>query len=218
MYTQMTNPPRIRTRHMSNESRRSPTVIVAGLIGLALVAALITRTSSAAFSATTDNGGNSFSAAALTLTDDDSASALFTLSNMEPGDSQTACIEVTYAGTVATPSAVRLYSGGYTDVSGPDPGSDGLSDDLNVTVEEGTGATFGSCAGFSPTSTIVATTTLANMSATYTNYATGAGAWTPAGSPETRSYRFTVELDAATPSAEQGASTTNVDFVWEVQS
>ncbi len=204
---------------MSHDTRRSPIVIFAGLIGLALVAALITRTSNAAFSATTDNTGNSFSAGAITLTDDDSTTAMFTVSDMVPGDTQTACIQVTYTGTVASPGVVKLYSGGYTDVPGADPGSDGLSDDLNVTVEQGTGATFGgSCAGFGSATTIVATTKLATLDTTYTDYASGAGTWTPSASPQSRSYKFTVQLDPATTDAEQGASTTDVAFVWEIQS
>ncbi len=203
---------------MSRSTRRVPSVIVAGLVGLALVTALVTRASNAAFSATTDNTGNSFSAGTLTLTDDDSTTAMFSVAGMEPGDTQIECIQVTYTGTIGSPGAVKLYSGGLTDVPGSDPASDGLSDNLNVTVEEGTGGTSVSCAGFSSASTIVPTTTLASLDTTYTDYATGAGAWTPTGSPENRSYRFTVELDAATPNAEQGASTNSVAFVWEVRS
>lgn len=195
-------------------TRRSPVSLIAGVVALLLVALMVTRTSEAAFTATTDNSGNSFSAASITLTDDDNDGALFTLSDLEPGDSRSACIEVTYAGTVTTPSAVTLYSGGYADDVGA------LSGHLNVTVEEGTGAGFtDDCSGFSPSpgTPLVDGMTLASFASTHSNFSNGAASWTPSNG-ESRSYRVTVELDAATPNTEQGASTTGVQFVWEVQS
>lgn len=205
--------------HDEQPDRRRAATLLVGIVAVLLVTTMITRTSQAAFVATTDNSGNSFSAASITLTDDDIGSAMFTMTDLEPGDSQQACIEVTYNGSVATPSAVHLYSGGYVDNTGSHALSTGLSTHLNVTVEEGTGAAFGDCSTFAPSGPpIVATTTLAAFDTASGDYLSGAGTWTPSASPESRAYRVTVELDTDTPSEEQGASTTDVQFVWEVQS
>lgn len=194
-------------------------VLVAGLVGLALVAAMITRTSEAAFTASTDNTGNVFNGGTVTLTDDDDATALFSVDGMQPGQVETGCILVTYDGTITTPDAVRVYSGGYTNVKGDDEDSVGLSDHLSVTIEEGSGAVFNDCAGFvaDPGGPIVAET-LTDFGADRTDYATGAGDWTPTATGDTRSYQVTVELLESTPDSEQGAATQDVVFVWEVQS
>jgi len=135
---------------------------------------------------------------------------MFSISNMVPGDSVTRCIAVTYQGTIANPDDVRLYSGGLTD-------SGNLASDLDLVVEEGSGGDFSTCAGFSPTATIVSTT-VAGFDAANTGYATGAGVWDPSGTPETRTYRFTISLSAAAANSSQGQSVTGLTFTWEVQS
>ena len=123
----------------------------------------------------------------------------------------TDCITVTYQGTIANPSGVRVYSGGYTD-------SGDLDTYLNLTIEEGNGGSFGDCTGFTLENTIESGGTLSDFDTAHTNYATGAGVWDPASTPETKTYRITVELDAATPTAEQGESVTALTLTWEVQS
>lgn len=202
------------------DRRQTTAMVLAALLGLALVAAMITRTSEAAFTATTDNTGNTFTAGTITLTDDDGgATALFNVSGMVPGDVEVGCIVVTYGGTVSTPGAVTLYSGGFTDVASGTGSSDGLSDNLLVTIEEGTGISgFNDCTGFTATGTIHAQSTLAAFDAARADYASGAGTWTPTGPGDTQAYRVTVELDANTPNDEQGAATNGLGFTWEVQS
>jgi hypothetical protein len=183
-----------------------------GLAAALLVASLLVmRSSDAAFTSTTANSGNSFSAGTVDLVDDDAATAIFTISNMKPSDTVQGCITVTYQGTVVDPSAVKLYSPGYTD-------SGTFADYLNVTVEEGSGGSFASCAGFVSDLTIVDAMTLSTFASTYTDYTNGAGVWDPSGTPESKTYRFTVALDGATPNAQQGASVTGLTFTWEVQS
>lgn len=194
--------------------RRVPALAM--LAALLLVAMMVTRTSQAAFTASTDNTGNSFSAGTLVLTDDDAGAAMFAVTDLSPGDVQTGCIEVTYSGSITTAGAVKLFSSGYTDVPGPDGASVGLSGYLNLTVLEGTAGS--TCATFTAGPTVVPTTTLAAFAAASTDYATGAGAWTPAATPETRAFQFTVELDANTPNAEQAATTNAIGFVWQIQS
>jgi predicted ribosomally synthesized peptide with SipW-like signal peptide len=180
-------------------------------LSLVLVGFLVITGSRAAFTDTTDNTGNAFAAGTVELVDDDSAVAMFSVSGMAPGDSVTDCIVVTYQGTIADPDAVKLYSGGYTD-------SGDFGDYLNLTIEEGSGGAFGNCGTFAVENPIETGGTLAAFDTAHTNYGNGAGVWDPTGTPQSKTYQFTVELDAATPNAEQGESVTALAFTWEVQS
>jgi predicted ribosomally synthesized peptide with SipW-like signal peptide len=186
-------------------------VVFALLVSLAVVSVLIVQRSVAVFTATTDSTGNSFSTGTVDLVDDDLGAAMFTATGIVPGQSVTDCIVVTYQGIVADPSGVKLYSGGYTD-------SGDLDTYLNLTIDEGTGGTFGDCTGFTLENTIESGGTLSDFDTTHTSYATGAGVWDPSSTPESKTYRITVALDAAAPDAEQGESVTAATFTWEVQS
>ncbi len=202
-------------KHRGKESRRAGSARMARmggtLLSFLLVGFLVITGSRAAFTDNTGNTGNSFTAGDVDLVDDDSGSVMFTVTNMEPGDSLTDCILVTYQGTIVDPSAVKLYSGGYID-------SGDFADYLNLTVEEGSGGTFGDCTGFSLENAIESGGTVTAFDATHTDYASGAGVWDPSGTPQSKTYRITVELDAATPNAEQGESVSALTFTWEVQS
>ncbi len=195
-------------------------LMIAALAALALVGMLVVRTTQAAFTASTSNEPNSFSAGNLVLTDD-AAMAMFFNIALVPGQSVQRCIEVEYAGTVTDPSLlgeVKLYSGGYDQGPGAEPGSVGLGEHLLLTIDEGTGATYGDdCTGFTFGSNLVDGETLEAFDTARTNYGNGVGTWKPAVSPEARSYRFIVELDPDTPDTEQGAGVTNAQFVWEIQ-
>jgi predicted ribosomally synthesized peptide with SipW-like signal peptide len=181
-------------------------------LSLLLVGFLVVTGSRAAFTDTTENTGNAFAAGTVELVDDDGGvTAMFNVANMAPGDSVTDCILVTYQGSNSDPAAVKLYSGGYTD-------SGDFADYLNVTIDEGSPGAFGNCGTFAPDDTIETGGTLAEFDAAHTDYANGAGVWDPASTPESKTYRFTVALDAATPDAEQGESVTALAFTWEVQS
>ncbi len=197
---------------LSSPTFRINLLRAAALIGALLISGLLVLQSSrAAFTDSTSNTGNSLTAGTVTLVDDDAVAVMFNVSNMQPGDSSVNCIVVTYQGTIADPLAVRLYSGGYTD-------SSDLANWLNVTIEEGTGGSFGSCGAFSSVNTIETGGDLIAFDATHTNYANGAGVWDPSSTPESTTYRITLALDAAAPNSEQGASITALSFVWEVQS
>ena len=186
-------------------------IVFAFLASMAVVSVLIVTTSIAVFSDTTNTAGSSFSVGSVTLVDDDAAGSIFSVTNMTPGQTVTDCITVTYQGTITDPSGVRVYSGGYTD-------SGDLDTYLNLTIEEGNDGSFGDCTGFTLENTIESGGTLSDFDTAHTNYATGAGVWDPASTPETKTYRITVELDAATPTAEQGESVTALTLTWEVQS
>jgi predicted ribosomally synthesized peptide with SipW-like signal peptide len=200
--------------HHEQKWRPNKAVVARGLalLGSLLLVSVVTITGSrAAFSDTTDNSANSFTAGSVELVDDDSGSSMFSVSNMMPGDTAVECIVVTYQGSIADPPAVKLYSGGYTD-------SGDFGDYLNLTIEEGSGGSFGDCTGFSAENTIESGGTLADFDSTHTDYATGAGVWDPSSTPESKTYRFTFELDSSTPNAEQGESVTALTFTWEVTS
>ena len=184
---------------------------MAAVLGMALSGVMVLTASRAAFSAQTQNTGNSVSVGDVALVDDDTGSAMFSVTNMAPGDTTQACIAVTYQGTIADPSAVKLYSGGFTD-------SGALADELDITVEVGTGGSFADCAGFTPASTIFATNTLTSFDTTHTDYTNGAVGWDPAGTPESRTFRFTIDLPSDAPDTVQGDSVTDLIFTWEVQS
>lgn len=195
-----------------DDKRRGGLVALAIALGILLSGVMVLTASRAAFTSQTDNSGNSFAAGDVTLTDDDSDGAMFTVTNMAPTDSAvTACIEVTYEGSIADPGEVRLYSGGFTD-------SGTLGSELDMTVEVGTGGDYSDCTGFIPSSTIFSTGTLDSFDSTHTDYASGAVAWDPASTPESRTFRFTVDLPSDAANSVQGESITGLSFVWEVQS
>lgn len=178
------------------------------LVSFALVSLIVLTGSRAAFTDSTDNTNSVFAAGDVVLTDDDAGGILFNVSNMAPGATAVNCIAVTYSGSITDPGPVRLYSGGFTDATG-------LAGYLNVTIEEGSGGVFNDCSAFVFEGTVFGNT-LAFFDTNHGDYATGAGAWDPSSTPESKSYRITVELDTGTPNAQQGASVTAVGFVWEV--
>lgn len=174
----------------------------AAAAALLLVTVLVVNRSEAAFTATTSNSSSGFATGSLSLTDDDAGSALFTASDMTPGTPTVQCIEVTYAGTVL-PAPVRLY--------GSATGT--LATYLDTTVEVGSGGAFSNCAGFTPSSTIY-TGTLANFSATHSNWTSAVPVFTAASTPSVVTLRFTV--DVQNDNAAQGTTAT-ADFIFETQ-
>ncbi len=198
-------------RRRARRQSLAPMARIVGVTAALLIVSLAVITSSVAvFSDTTDNTTNSFTAGDVDLVDDDSASTMFTVTNREPGEPAVDCIVVTYQGSIPDPSGVKIYSGGYTD-------SGDFDTYLNLTIEEGTGGSFGNCAGFTLQNAIETGGTLSDFDTDHTSYATGAGVWDPAATPESKTYRITAELDSAAPNAEQGESVTALTFTWEVQ-
>jgi hypothetical protein len=185
-----------------------PTAVVAVLAGVLGSGAMVWSASNAAFSGTTTNPANSWAAGAVSLTDDDAGVAMYnSLTGLTPASgSLVRCILVTYTGTVAAP--VRLYAGAL----GGAPG--GLAPYLNITIEKGTGTTFGStCTGFAGGSTIYATNTLSNF-ALKTDWATGlATGWSPTNG-QTQAFRFTMSV--ADNNLANGLNCT-MPFIWEAQ-
>lgn len=170
---------------------------------LALLGAIASGTVHSAFSTTTNNTANTYAAGTVVLSDNDSGSALFTMTNLKPGDTQTRCIKVDYTGSLT--SAVRLY--GAT-------GGTGLDQYLTLLVRRGSfpGAPPASnaCTGFTSAATIHNGT----LQAFPDSYAAGLdeGSWTNGTS---NVYEITVTLQDN--NAAQGL-TASQTFTWEARS
>jgi hypothetical protein len=188
----------------------TPKKLVAGAaVPLAVLASggLVWQSSYSAFSATTANPTNNWTSGTVALADDDSNTAMFTASNLKPGATGTKCIAVTSTGSLA--STVKLYGTSYSTTNG-------LAPNITLTVEEGTGATTASCAGFTGGTTLYSGA-LSTFGTTKTNFATGVSSWAPTGSgSDTKSYRITYTLSASTPDTAQGG-TAALGFTWESQ-
>jgi hypothetical protein len=169
--------------------------------------AMVWQSSYSAFSATAANPTNNWSAGTVALSDDDSNTAMFTATNLKPGATGVKCIAVTSTGSLA--STVKLYATSYSTTNA-------LAANINLKVEEGTGATTASCAGFTGASTLF-DNPLSSFGTTKTSFATGLSSWAPTGAAsETKSYRITYTLSPTTPDTAQGG-TAAVGFTWESQ-
>jgi len=184
---------------------------VLGRVAVVLcIVCLVTATWGGAYSAFTSatQATATFTSGTVSLTDDDSTSTLFSVANLAPGATGTKCIKVTYGGSIA--AAVRVYGAGYTSTNA-------LGAYLNLSVEEGSGATFAgsgpsSCPGFTPSSTLYAAT-LDDFGATKTSYASGVGSFAPTAANQMMVYRFTYTLDPSAPEGTQSGSAA-VAFTW----
>jgi len=185
------------------------TLLVLG--GLAAVSGAATFS---AFSSQTTNPANSFAAGTVQITDNDLGGAMLSLSNAQPGASDTSCILVTYSGSLS--STVRLHGS----ISGA------LAPYLTLTITRGDDPTpvFDDCVGFQPDPTDYigagqGVVYQGALSAFPSSYATGLVDPVPA-SPETwttgetRTYRFVVTL--ADDNGAQGQSAT-ASFTWEAR-
>ena len=118
-----------------------------GVLGaLALLVPLAGGATFAAYTATSQNDGNRVEAGSVKLSDNGDGTSLMSLSAAVPGDTSTACIKVTYDGTL--PATVRLH--------GTTTGS-GLDQYLDLKVTRGTynpsTPAFKSCTNFQPDGT-----------------------------------------------------------------
>lgn len=171
---------------------------------------LVGQASYSAFSSKTTNPGNNLAVGTVNLADDDAGSALLSLTNLKPASSGSRCLAVTSTGSL--PSAVKLYTTDATVTRG-------LSSYVTLTVTQGTGGTFSSCTGFTPTSSgsVVFSGTLASLTSSATSYGSGLGSWAPTGkAAETRTFQVAYTVSGTTPDSAQGG-TVAFDLVWEAQ-
>jgi len=186
--------------------------LVSALVGLLASGCLVWQSSTAAFGGSTANPTANWAAGTVTVSDDDGGSALFTVAKLDPGDSGTRCLRVTYTGTVAT--IVRFYTtaGSY---------SGGLGPYLTLSIDEGDAGTYANttCSDWTG-GTAVYSGPVSAFASTHTTYADGAykpgGAWSPTAGGQSKVYRFAYQLSATTPDSAQGAGAT-IGFTWEAQ-
>lgn len=186
---------------------------LASLAVLLAVGVVVGAGTYSAFSSSTESDGNSFAAGTVYISDNDAGAAMLSLTNAVPGDSDTSCVRVTYAGSL--PATVRLYGSS----------SGALAPYLTLTVTRGTDAapSFDSCTGFTADATnYIGAGAGVVYSGSLSAYPTaGSPLIEPtAGTPETwttsevHSYRFVISLDNNLSA--QGQSAT-AGFTWEAR-
>ncbi len=197
-----------------SSQRRTPTsiskltVVCVALLASTLAAGTVTftvlQTSRAAFTASTDDGANNWTTGSVALSDDDGGSVMFNATNLAGGASLVKCIAVTYSGTLTSGVSVKLHG----------TASGALGDYLDLTIEEGSGGGFGSCAGFTANSTIY-NGEADDFATSHSNWSNGlATGWSPNANPTTSVFRFTVAVQSDNNAQSKTASAT---YTWEAQ-
>jgi hypothetical protein len=204
-------------RHLRREPRRAWTT-GAVVVGLVLSAALVWRSSNAAFVDTTANTGNTWNTGTVVLDDTVFAASLpFAPVNLQPGDFGGGCAEVRYTGSLN--AEVRLHAANYAN-----PGGDlGTAIELYIEVQPGQ-----VCNGFDHGEgtaifgdwdhALADNDSLADFGAR-TGFATGlpaAGAWQPVGGGAADYQSYLISYWVLDDNNAQGESA-SVDFVWEAQ-
>lgn len=201
---------------MNTPSTRIRKIATFGAAPLAILIAggMVWQGSQAAFTASTRNAGSSWSTGNVVLTDDDLGAAAFTVEQIVPGQTGQKCIVVTSGSDV--PGEVRAYTQNLIS-------SKGLENRIMFDLELGTGGSFNDCTGFVSTANNTPEKSIAELSTTSKDFATGGTPWMTGGAPgETQSYRGTWRFDTtglsqADINALQGARV-GIDVVWELQS
>ncbi|HSN05715.1 MAG TPA: hypothetical protein VLV82_00075 [Candidatus Angelobacter sp.] len=215
---------------MSRTTRRRTIRAVAPVAGLLAAGLLVWQGSYAAFSATTTNQADAWTTGSLVLANNGgvgtvysgSTAALFSLSNLRPGDSGARCITVDSGGSLA--GTLKLYTGTVTNTNVANPSSN-LSSKLGLVVTAATLATGdtvdATCVAGSGTvafpgvATAVYSGTLSGLGTSYAASA-GAGMSVAGGAGHRVAYRISWSVDPTVDNTYQSASTT-ADLVWELQ-
>lgn len=200
----------------SDRRRRRAVRAVSPFAALLVAALLIWQGSNAAFSATTDNTNDAWATGNLALTNNGggttysgTTAALFTESNLKPGDTGAKCITVQSSGSL--PGSLGLYRGTISGTNGV-----ALSAELDVTVDAlAVGAATNvqaNCAGYSGgTSGAVFNGTLSGMPSTY---AAAAGT-AVAGGTQRVVYRIGWTINASAGNSVQSSSA-QANLTWEI--
>jgi hypothetical protein len=178
-------------RRLARSTARAFAAAFAGL----LVTSVVVDQSRSAVDPEGTGATTSFDAATIALRDDDGGRSLVQLADMAPGRPKSSCIEVAYDGSVL-PVDVRLSADATGELAGL----------LDVVVERGSGATFGSCDGFVSDAKV--------FQGTLAELRTPVSVATVVADGATMSFRFRFEVadDAAAIGTASAA-----DFVWTVR-
>jgi hypothetical protein len=200
-----------RSRRRSGRAKAWAARSLTLIASLAVVSVLLLNGSRAAFTDATETATNNWTAGTVDLVDDAGGVAMFNTSNMVPGDTVTKCIAVTYSAgaTRAAQVDVRLYS---TSVST----TNAMSSHLTTQVEVGTGGGFSDCGAFTAGTTSYSAP-LATWATAKTSFSNGVQGFEDAAPGNSRTYKFTITLDATAPESVQGGSASAI-FKWEAQS
>jgi hypothetical protein len=177
-----------RARHRGGRRRDGGRRLAVAVVPLAMLVsgAFVYQASNAAFTATT-TATTSFAAGTVSLTNNAPAGVLFNVTGMKPGDTNNACVNVTYGGSLA--ANVKLY---LTSLTGS-TGAGGLADYLRFTVEEGQGT----CAS-GPAFSYIAGSAVAGVSLTTlaaaTNFSNGLSSWDTTANGTVHAFRVTWSL------------------------
>lgn len=193
-------------------SRKLATIVslVAIPAALAVSGLVVAQSSYSAYSASTVSPTSNWATGTVALTDDDANAAAFNVANARPGASGSRCLVVTSSGTL--PSQVRIYGANGS-------GTTNLAAYLDLTITQGTGGSFGSCAGFTPLSSgaEVFHGSMMTFGTTRTSYANGTGGWNPTGAaPEARTYKVSYAVSPDAPNDTMGGTAAG-DIVFEAQ-
>jgi hypothetical protein len=197
-------------------SRTQKVLAAAVPLGVLASGVLVWQASYAAFSATTTNPNNTFSAGTVTLTDNrQPGTVMFNPTGLKPGSTGSACIKVTYNGSLAANVKMYVAAADLTTSTATN-----LAQYLTLEIDEGTG-TQTNCSDFSSTATIYnssgsgdTTKTLSAFSAASNNFATGVSSFAPTGSGQTKTYKITYWVQDNNGAA--GMNST-AKFTWEAQ-
>ncbi len=182
-------------------------------LAVLLAGGLIYQSSQAAFSGQTRNSGNSWNSATVALSDDDAGAARFQAANLTPGQTETKCIRVTATTTVG--GTVKAY------MVNPVRSPQGVENYVKIGIRAGDGGAFGSCSGFTATSTVLPATALKPLM-DYDTYEEGMDTWTVPAGTSTRTYELTWRFDTTGLTQSQidalQGGRTGIDFQMELRS
>lgn len=184
--------------------------LVAVPAALALSGLVVAQSSYSAYSSTTVSPTSNWDTGTVALSDDDANAAAFSVPNARPGATGSRCLVVTSNGSL--PSQVRIYGANGS-------GTTSLAAYLDLTITQGTGGSFGSCAGFTPLSSgaEVFHGSLVTFGTGRTSYANGVGGWNPTGAaPESRTYQLSYVISPDAPNDTMGGTAAG-DIVFEAQ-
>ena len=201
---------------------------VAAVLGLLACSAVVWQSSHATFTATTSNDGNSFGTGSVSIIDNDGGStALFTLPALAPGQTGTACIGVSYTGSL-TPSGIHVYfpnanasekdNGGSSSTWNSDANAQ-MDDFIDMKIDasdtDQAGTPGMTCSAANYNTVVSPTARLNTLIGTNKDYASGLTGPVSAQN-QWRSYRFTYTFRSDAPNAAQGDSV-QFQINWEAQ-
>jgi|tagenome__1003787_1003787.scaffolds.fasta_scaffold20699092_1 hypothetical protein len=216
-----------RARQHGRRRREGGRRLALAVVPLAMLAsgAFVYQASNAAFTATTTSTA-SFATGTVALSNNAPSGVLFNVTGIKPGDSNNACVNVTYSGSLG--ADVKLY---LTSLTGS-TGTGGLADYLRFTVEEGQGTCAGNPSYSYLAGSAVSTVSLTTLAAA-TSFGNGLSSWDTTATGAVHAFRVTWSLPdyggggpafgAAGAPADQAAfdalqgKTVGATFTWEAR-